>query len=139
MAYYRNNIFARILRDEIPSHRVYEDDVTLAFMDVMPQADGHTLVIPKVEAEGILDVPPEALSALALTTQRVALAVKKAFEAPGILIAQLNGRAAGQSVFHIHFHVLPRSKGLELRFHARDMADPNLLAEHAARIRAALD
>jgi len=68
MAYDRNNIFARILRDEIPSHRVYEDDVTLAFMDVMPQADGHTLVIPKVEAEGILDVPPEALSALALTT-----------------------------------------------------------------------
>ena len=139
MAYDRNNIFARILRDEIPSHRVYEDDVTLAFMDVMPQADGHTLVIPKVEAEGILDVPREALSALALTTQRVARAVKKAFEAPGILIAQLNGRAAGQSVFHIHFHVLPRSKGLELRFHARDMADSKLLGEHAARIRAALD
>ena len=139
MAYDRNNIFARILRDEIPSHRVYEDDVTLEFMDVMPQADGHTLVIPKVEAEGILDVPPEALSALALTTQRVARAVKKAFEAPGILIAQLNGRAAGQSVFHIHFHVLPRSEGLELRFHARDMADPKLLGEHAERIRAALD
>jgi len=106
MAYDRNNIFARILRDEIPSHRVYEDDVTLAFMDVMPQADGHTLVIPKVEAEGILDVPPEALSALALTTQRVARAVKKAFDAPGILIAQLNGRAAGQSVFHLHLHLL---------------------------------
>ena len=139
MAYDRNNIFARILRDEIPSHRVYEDHVTLAFMDVMPQADGHTLVIPKVEAEGILDVPREALSALALTTQRVARAVKKAFEAPGILIAQLNGRAAGQSVFHIHFHVLPRSEGLELRFHARDMADSKLLGEHAARIRAALD
>ena len=139
MAYDRNNIFARILRDEIPSHRVYEDDVTLAFMDVMPQADGHTLVFPKVEAEGILDVPPEALSALALTTQRVARAVKKAFDAPGILIAQLNGRAAGQSVFHIHFHILPRREGLELRFHARDMADPKLLGEHAARIRAALD
>ena len=139
MAYDRNNIFARILRDEIPSHRVYEDHVTLAFMDVMPQADGHTLVIPKVEAEGILDVPPEALSVLALTTQRVARAVKKAFDVPGILIAQLNGRAAGQSVFHIHFHVLPRSEGLELRFHARDMADSKLLGEHAARIRAALD
>ena len=139
MAYDRNNIFARILRDEIPSHRVYEDDVTLAFMDVMPQADGHTLVIPKVDAEGILDVPPEALSALALTTQRVARAVKKAFDVPGILIAQLNGRAAGQSVFHIHFHVLPRSEGIELRFHARDMADPKLIGEHAARIRAALD
>ena len=139
MAYDSNNIFARILRGEIPSHRVYEDDLTLAFMDVMPQADGHTLIIPKVEAENILDTPPEALSAVMLTTQRVARAVRKAFDAPGILIAQLNGRAAGQSVFHVHFHVVPRREGLELRFHARDMADPKLLAEHAARIRAALD
>jgi histidine triad (HIT) family protein len=139
MAYDRNNIFARILRGEIPSHRVYEDDLTLAFMDVMPQADGHTLIIPKVEAENILDTPPDALSAVVLTTQRVARAVRKAFDAPGLLIAQLNGRAAGQSVFHVHFHVVPRREGLELRFHARDMADPKLLAEHAARIRAALD
>jgi histidine triad (HIT) family protein len=139
MAYDRNNIFARILRGEIPSHRVYEDELTLAFMDVMPQADGHTLVIPKAEAENILDVPAEALIAVVLTTQRVARAVQRAFDAPGILIAQLNGRAAGQSVFHVHFHIVPRRDGLELRFHARDMADPELLAEHAARIRAALD
>jgi histidine triad (HIT) family protein len=139
MAYDRNNVFARILRGEIPSHRVYEDDLTLAFMDVMPQADGHTLVIPKVEAENILDTPPDALAAVVLTTQRVARAVKKAFDAPGLLIAQLNGRAAGQSVFHVHFHIVPRREGLELRFHARDMADPKLLAEHASRIRAALD
>jgi len=139
MAYDRNNIFARILRGEIPSHGVYEDELTLAFMDVMPQADGHTLVIPKAEAESILDVPAEALTAVVLTTQRVARAVKTAFDAPGILIAQLNGRAAGQSVFHVHFHIVPRREGLELRFHARDMADPKLLAEHAARIRAALD
>jgi histidine triad (HIT) family protein len=108
-------------------------------MDVMPQADGHTLVIPKVEAENILDTPPDALAAVVLTTQRVARAVKKAFDAPGLLIAQLNGRAAGQSVFHVHFHIVPRREGLELRFHARDMADPKLLAEHASRIRAALD
>jgi histidine triad (HIT) family protein len=139
MAYDRNNVFARILRGEIPSHHVCEDELTLAFMDVMPQADGHTLVIPKVEAESILDVPVEALTAVVLTTQRVARAVKKAFDAPGILIAQLNGRAAGQSVFHVHFHVVPRREGLDLRLHARDMADPKLLAEHAARIRAALD
>jgi histidine triad (HIT) family protein len=139
MAYDRNNIFARILRDEIPSHRVYEDDVTLASMDVMPQADGHTLVIPRVEAESILDVPEEALAAVVLTTQRVARAVKKAFDAPGILIAQLNGRAAGQSVFHMHFHIVPRREGLDLRFHARERADPAVRAEHAARIRAALD
>jgi histidine triad (HIT) family protein len=139
MAYDRNNIFARILRGEIPSHRVHEDELTLAFMDVMPQADGHTLVIPKAEAENILDVPEDALAAVVLTTQRVARAVKKAFDAPGILIAQLNGRAAGQSVFHMHFHIVPRREGLELRFHAREMADPAVLAEHAARIRAALD
>jgi len=139
MAYDRNNIFARILRGEIPSHTVHEDELTLAFMDVMPQADGHTLVIPKAEAENILDVPEEVLAAVVLTTQRVARAVKKAFDAPGILIAQLNGRAAGQSVFHMHFHIVPRREGLDLRFHAREMADPAVLAEHAARIRAALD
>ena len=139
MAYDHNNIFARILRGEIPSHRVHEDELTLAFMDVMPQADGHTLVIPKAEAENILDVPEEVLAAVVLTTQRVARAVKKAFDAPGILIAQLNGRAAGQSVFHMHFHIVPRREGLDLRFHAREMADPAVLAEHAARIRAALD
>jgi histidine triad (HIT) family protein len=139
MAYDRNNVFARILRGELPAHRVYEDELTLAFMDLMPQADGHTLVVPKAEAETILEIPAEALAALALTTQRVARAVKKAFDAPGILIAQLNGRAAGQSVFHVHFHVVPRRDGLDLRLHARNMADPGLLAEHAARIRAALD
>jgi histidine triad (HIT) family protein len=139
MAYDRNNVFARILRGEIPAHKVWEDELTLAFMDVMPQADGHALVIPKAEAENIFELAPEELAATILTTQRVARAVKKAFDAPGVMIAQLNGPAAGQSVFHIHFHVLPRHAGLELRFHARGMADPEVLAEHAARVRAALD
>jgi histidine triad (HIT) family protein len=139
MAYDTSNVFARILRGEIPAHKVCEDEHTLAFMDVMPQADGHTLVIPRSPAENILDLPPEALAATILTTQRVAKAVKKAFDAPGILIAQLNGQAAGQTVFHIHFHVVPRHAGLDLRFHARDMADHMLLAEHAARVRAALE
>jgi histidine triad (HIT) family protein len=139
MAYDRNNVFARILRGEIPAHKVFEDEHTLAFMDVMPQADGHALVIPKAEAENLFDLPGPALSATILTTQRVARAVQKAFAAPGILIAQLNGSAAGQSVFHLHFHVLPRHEGLDLRFHARDMADPALLAAHAARVRSALD
>jgi len=138
MAYDRNNVFAKILRGEIPSHKVYEDAQTLAFMDVMPQADGHTLVIPKVEAESMLDVPPEALAATIVTTQRVARAVKAAFAAPGILVAQLNGSAAGQSVFHIHFHIVPRRAGLDLKLHAREMADPAVLAAHAERIRAAL-
>jgi len=139
MAYDTSNVFARILRGEIPAHKVCEDEHTLAFMDVMPQADGHTLVIPRSPAESILDLPPEALAATILTTQRVAKAVKKAFDAPGILIAQLNGPAAGQTVFHIHFHVVPRHAGLDLRFHARDMADHKVLAEHAARVRAALE
>jgi histidine triad (HIT) family protein len=139
MAYDTSNVFARILRGEIPAHKVCEDEHTLAFMDVMPQADGHTLVIPKAPAENILDLPPGALAATILTTQRVARAVKQAFDAPGILIAQLNGSAAGQSVFHLHFHVVPRHEGLDLRFHARDMADHKVLAEHAARVRAALD
>jgi histidine triad (HIT) family protein len=139
MAYDTSNVFARILRGEIPAHKVCEDEHTLAFMDVMPQADGHTLVIPRSPAENILDLPPEALAATILTTQRVAKAVRKAFDAPGILIAQLNGPAAGQTVFHIHFHVVPRHAGLDLRFHARDMADHKVLAEHAARVRAALE
>jgi histidine triad (HIT) family protein len=139
MAYDRNNVFARILRGEIPSHKVLEDEFTLAFMDAMPQAEGHTLVVPKVEAENLFDVPAPALAATILATQRVARAVQKAFDAPGILIAQLNGSAAGQSVFHIHFHVLPRREGFDLRLHARSMADPAVLADHAARIRAALD
>jgi len=139
MAYDTGNVFARILRGEIPAHKVHEDAHTLAFMDVMPQAEGHVLVIPKAAAENIFEVPPEALAATILTTQRVARAVQRAFAAPGILIAQLNGSAAGQSVFHLHFHVVPRHAGLDLRFHARDMADPKILAEHAARVRAALD
>ncbi|MGI9245218.1 MAG: HIT family protein [Steroidobacteraceae bacterium] len=139
MAYDPNNVFARILRGEIPAHKVFEDERTLAFMDVMPQADGHTLVIPKHPAENLLELPPDELAATIRTTQRVARAVKQAFDAPGILVAQLNGAAAGQSVFHIHFHVVPRHAGLDLRFHARDMADPQLLAAHAARVRAALD
>jgi histidine triad (HIT) family protein len=139
MAYDSNNVFARILRGEIPAHKVCEDAHTLAFMDVMPQADGHTLVIPKHPAENLFDLPPEALAATILTTQRVARAVRKAFDAPGILLAQLNGAPAGQSVFHIHFHIVPRHAGIDLRFHARDMADHKVLAEHAARVRAALD
>ena len=139
MAYDSTNVFARILRGEIAAHKVYEDEHTLAFMDVMPQADGHTLVIPKAAAENLFDLPAAALAATALTTQRVARAVQKAFGAPGLMIAQLNGAGAGQSVFHIHFHILPRYQGLDLRFHAREMADPKVLAEHAARVRAALE
>lgn len=138
MAYADDNIFARILRDEIPSHRVYEDDMTLAFMDAMPQVPGHTLVIPKYPAEDLLDCDPEYLAATMRVTQTVAVAVKTAFAAPGIMIAQLNGPAAGQTVFHLHFHILPRHDGIDLKLHARAMEDAEVLAAHAEKIRAAL-
>lgn len=139
MAYRTDNVFAKILRGELPAHRVYEDEHSLAFMDLMPQVDGHTLVIPKYPAEDLLDLPPEHLSRTLVTTQRVALAVKRAFSAAGIMLAQLSGAAAGQTVFHVHFHILPRSAGIDLRIHARNPAPPELLAEHAQRIRAALE
>ncbi len=139
MAYDPTNIFARILRGEIPCHKVYEDDHTLAFMDIMPQSEGHTLVVPKAQGENVFDLPPEALAATIRTVQKVARAVKKAFDPPGLMVAQLNGAAAGQSVFHLHFHVVPRYSGRDLSLHAGSMADPQQLAAHAERIRAQLD
>ena len=138
MAYDLNNIFAKILRGEAPVFKVYEDDHSLAFMDVMPQVDGHTLVIPKDNAEDLLDADPKLLGATIQTVQTVAEAVKQAFSAPGIMIAQLNGPAAGQTVFHLHFHIMPRFEGLEFKIHARDMEAPELLEAHAERIRAQL-
>jgi histidine triad (HIT) family protein len=138
MTYDPNNIFARILIDQIPSHKVYEDEHTLAFMDVMPQADGHTLVIPKKPSRNLLDAEPAVLGALMATVQKVARAVRKAFNAEGVLIQQFNEAAAGQSVFHLHFHVLPRHAGVGLRPHSGQMADQALLAGHAEMIRTAL-
>lgn len=139
MAYDPANIFARILRGEIPCHKVLEDEHTLAFLDIMPQSDGHTLVIPKTPGENLFDIPPEALAATIRSTQRVAAAIRKAFGPPGIMVAQLNGAGAGQSVFHLHFHVIPRYHGVDLRMHAGPQADHARLAEQAAKIRAALD
>lgn len=139
MAYDPNNIFAKILRGEVPSVKVYEDDATLAFMDVMPQADGHVLAIPKEQAESILDLSPEGARALIVTTQKIARAVKAAIGSPGVMLAQLNGAASGQSVFHVHFHVIPRHSGLELRLHAREMANPDKLKAIAEKIKAALE
>lgn len=138
MTYDQDNIFARIIRGEIPCHRVFEDADTLAFMDIMPQAEGHTLVVPKTAGEDIFSTSPDALAAAARTAQNVARAVRKAFSPPGIMIAQLNGAAAGQSVFHFHIHVIPRYAGKDLGIHAASAADPARLAEHAARIRAAM-
>ena len=138
MAYDPDNIFARILRGEAPAFKVYEDDHSMAFMDVMPQVPGHTLVIPKDPAETIHDADPQILGATIASVQTVAAAVKQAFDAPGIMIAQLNGPAAGQTVFHMHFHILPRHEGLEFKMHARDMEDMAVLEAHAERVRACL-
>ena len=139
MAYDQNNIFAKILRGEAPCFKVYEDDMTLSFMDVMPQAEGHTLVIPKFPAENLFDLDPEYAGAMAKTVKRVAPAVKKAFGVPGILVAQLNGAEAGQTVFHIHTHIIPRKNGIDLKLHAREMADFNELEKHAEKIKALIE
>ncbi len=138
IAYDDNNIFARILRGEIPSHKVYETDKVLAFMDAMPQADGHMLVIPKVKARNLFDVEPEALADLMKAVQYVAGGVRKAFDADGVLIQQFNEPAAGQTVFHLHFHIVPRKEGIALRGHGADMAKPDVLAAHAEKLRQVL-
>jgi histidine triad (HIT) family protein len=137
MAYDSNNIFARILRGELPSVKVYEDATTLAFMDIMPSTEGHTLVIPREHAETIFDLSADGAAALMNTTRLVAAAVKKALECPGLMLIQLNGAAAGQSIPHIHFHVLPRKEGLNLVLHGT-MVEPKTLEPIAARIRGAL-
>jgi histidine triad (HIT) family protein len=133
-----NNIFAKILRGELPCVKLYEDAHTLAFLDIMPSVEGHALIIPKEPAEGILDLSPEGAAALIRTTQKIALAVKAALDAPGIMLVQLNGTAAGQSIPHIHFHVLPRFEGLDLKLHGRAMVKPETLEPIASKIRSAL-
>jgi histidine triad (HIT) family protein len=138
MAYDPSNIFAKILRGEIPCHRIYEDEFTLAFMDVMPQVDGHCLVIPKVGSRGLLDAKPETLADLMATVQKVARAAKTAFTADGVQIRQYNEQAAGQTVFHLHFHVLPMNEGQPLRPHAGKMAEHAMLTRQAEMIKAAL-
>lgn len=139
MVYDNDNIFAKILRGEAPAFKVYEDDFSLAFMDVMPQVAGHTLVIPKDPTEDIFDADPVILGHTMATVKKVGVAVKRAFDVPGIMLAQLNGKAAGQTVFHLHFHILPRAGGVDLKMHAGAMADFAELEAHAQRIKAALD
>ncbi len=138
MAYDDQNIFAKIIRGDISAHAVYEDAHTLAFMDIMPQAPGHTLVISKTPAETLFDLPPDAAATLIQTVQKVGQAVKTAMNAEGIVLMQLNGAAAGQTVPHLHFHVIPGSIGTLRQPHAQVMTDQETLKAHAQRIRAAL-
>lgn len=138
MAYDQNNIFAKIIRGEMPCFKVFEDDKTLAFMDIMPQVEGHTLVIPKEGAESIFDLSPDGAAALIKSTKRVAAAVKDVMQVPGVMLAQLNGEAAGQTIFHIHFHILPRVHGIDLHLHAREKADFGKLKALAEKIASAV-
>ncbi|MFI4997828.1 MAG: HIT family protein [Hyphomicrobiales bacterium] len=136
-AYDPNNIFAKILRGEVPCHKVHEDEHTLAFMDIMPRGKGHTLVIPKTPARNILDVPADMLSRTVLAVQRVARAAKIAYEADGITLLQFSEQAGGQVVFHLHFHVLPRHQGVPLLPPHGNIEANDKLAAEAAKLRAA--
>lgn len=136
-AYDDQNIFARILRGEIPSTRVFEDDDTLCFMDIMPRADGHCLVIPKTPCRNVLDATEAQLAAVMATVRRVSNAAMAGLKADGITIQQFNEDAGGQEVYHLHFHILPRHAGVSLRPPGK-MGDMDAIAAHAAAIRSGL-
>lgn len=133
-----NNIFAKILRGEIPSTRVYETDDVVAFMDAMPQGTGHTLVVPKTASRNLLDAKPETLANVVQVVQKIAQAVKKAFNADGVTVMQFNEPASGQTVYHLHFHVIPRFEGVALKPHTGQMEDAAVLSANAEKIRTAL-
>lgn len=138
-AYDPNNIFAKILRGEMPCWKVYEDDYVLGFLDIFPQGPGHTLVIPKIAATNLLTFPSDAFGPYMSSVQKVAKAVQRAFEADGITVLQFNGTAGGQTVFHLHFHIIPRHEGTGLIGHGQSgMADQDLLASHQRAILAAM-
>ena len=137
MAYDDQNIFARILRGELPAIKVYEDEQVLAFMDIMPQADGHTLVIPKSPAVTLLDLAPEAAAYTIQVVQNIAKAIEKGLDAKGIVLMQLSGASAGQTVPHVHFHLIPSSVH-ELGKHALEMGDQEKIKAFAEKIKAAL-
>jgi len=135
MTYDPNNVFAKVLRGELPCHKIYEDHDTLAFLDIMPRSEGHALVITKEEATDLFDVSPQALEKLMAVVQKLSPEIKEAVGADGVLIAQFNGAAAGQTVFHLHVHIIPRKEGTELKPHAGSMADHAQLAATAEKIR----
>jgi histidine triad (HIT) family protein len=136
--YDNQNIFAKILRGEIPCNKVYENRHTLAFLDIMPRSPGHTLVIPKAPARGILDIAPDDLAEVARTARKIAIAAMKAFDAEGIVVAQFSEAASGQVVFHLHMHVMPVRTGADLLPPQSRKEDAKVLEDHAARMIAAL-
>ena len=137
-AYDDSNVFAKILRGELPSHKVYEDEDTIAIMDIMPRGDGHALVIPKAPSRNLLDIGAHDLGNLMLAVQKVARAVMRAFDADGVTIQQFNEPAGGQVVFHTHVHVIPRFDGVPMKPPSGQMADTEKLEDQAFKIRAVL-
>jgi histidine triad (HIT) family protein len=138
-AYDNGNIFAKIIRGDFPCHKVFETDEVLAFMDVMPQAEGHLLAVPKSPSRNILDAEPSVFSPLMEAVQKLSRAAKSAFNADGISIMQFNEAAGGQSVFHLHFHVIPRHDGVALKAHGGKMEDSKILEANAEKVRRALE
>ena len=137
-AYDQNNIFAKILRGELPCHKVYEDDRTLAFLDIMPRAPGHALVLPKAPARNMLDVVPDDLAAVIKTAQKIAKVSVQVFGADGVTIQQFNEAAGGQVVFHLHVHVIPRKDGIAMKPPATVKEAPEVLADQARKLAEAL-
>ena len=137
-AYDPNNIFAKILRGELPCHKVYEDDHALAFLDIMPRAPGHTLILPKNAARNLLDIDPDDLAHVHKVAQKVAKAAMTVFGADGITIQQFNESAGGQVVFHLHVHVIPRKDGVAMKPPASEKEKPETLSAHALKLAAAL-
>ena len=138
MTYDPNNIFAKILRGEIPCYKIYEDDHTLSFLDIMPRSPGHALVIPKAPARNILDISADDFAHVARTAHRIAAAARQAFDAEGITLQQFNEQAGGQAVFHLHMHVMPRRLGVALLPPMSNKESPEVLEDHATRMIAAL-
>lgn len=138
-AYDTSNIFAKILRGEIPSHKVYEDEHTFAFLDIMPRSPGHTLIIPKAPARNILDIAPDDFAHVARTAKTIAVAAKTAFKADGITLQQFSEQAGGQAVFHLHVHIMPRMAGVALLPAMSRKEDVKVLEDHATRLIAALN
>jgi len=137
-SYDPNNIFAKILRGELPSYKVHEDDKAIAFLDIMPRSPGHTLVLPKAPARNILDIDADDLAHVMMTAQKIAKAAMKAFSADGITIQQFNEGAGGQVVFHLHVHVIPRKAGVVMKPPASEKEKPEVLAERAKALAAAI-
>tara|TARA_B100001057_G_C22565458_1_gene838989 strand:+ start:390 stop:806 length:417 start_codon:yes stop_codon:yes gene_type:complete len=135
MAYDKENIFAKIIKGEANCVKILENDYILSFMDVMPQTPGHTLLIPKYDTEDIFNLPEDYFIHLMDAKKRIARAIKNAYEPTGVMIMQLNGKEAGQTVFHLHFHIIPRKDGLNYKFHSSEPVNFNELEKEAKKIK----